>query len=89
MSQSDDETSRMDFGKSCFTTILIFITIVLTVFGLALHIDYMLLGALWFFALVLLYSLDQFILRKIWWPRHSRQRREKLLDELLNDSARK
>ena len=57
--------------QSCFTTHLIFITIVLTILSIVLtltgiyKVDYQYVAVLWFISLVMLYSVDQFIIKKI------------------------
>lgn len=79
-------TQRAAFLRSCITTILLLVTILLTIAAIALtvtnayRIDYKYIALLWFVSLVVLYSIDQFILKKILWPIHKAKRKNKLIE---------
>lgn len=78
--EGNGSTTLREFWKSCFTTLLIFATIGLTVYYIIIS-DYLSVGKLWFIS-ALLYSLDQFVLKRIIWPNQSEKRKKKFMSKL-------
>jgi hypothetical protein len=86
MNEDNDGTSRRDLIRSCFTTLLVIGTIGMTL-GYIQWGDYASVGKLWFIALVIIYSVDQFIIKRFLWPIFGERRKKKAVQKWLGKTS--